>query len=167
MTTTALTAEPRTQRGKGAARSLRRRGLIPAIVYGHDVPPQPLAVPARDLEKVLHAISWENTLINLHVGANAPAAVLIREVQFHPFKAEILHVDFMQIRAGKKIEVEIPVEVVGESPGVKMGGILEHGLHSLRVFCDPARIPERVDVDVSTLEIGDSLHVSELQVPGV
>lgn len=164
MTTASITAEARDRVGKGAARSLRRRGWVPAVVYGHDLPPQPLAVPSRDLERVLHSISWENTLINLQVGEDAPAAVLIREVQFHPFKSEILHVDFMQVRTGKKIEVEVPVRVVGTAPGVKLGGILELALHSLRVYCDPSQIPEAVEVDVSSLEIGDSLHVSDLRL---
>ena len=167
METTSIHAQPRDGVGKGPARSLRRNGLIPAVVYGHGLDPQPLAVPTHDLEKVLQSISWENTLVNLHVGANAPAAVLIRDVQFHPFKPEILHVDFMQIRAGEKIEVEVPVELIGTPPGVKAGGVLEQQLHSVSVWCDPSRIPEKVDVDVSTLEIGDSLHVSDLRIPEV
>lgn len=167
MATASITARPRAGVGKGAARSLRREGLVPAVVYGHGVDPQPLAVPARELERVLQSISWENTLIDLQVGEHVSAAVLIREVQFHPFKPEVLHVDFMQVTAGEKIEVEIPVEVVGAAPGVKAGGVLEQQLHSVRVYCDPSRIPEQIGVDVSALEIGDSLHVSDLRLPEI
>lgn len=167
MATASITARPRTEVGKGAARSLRREGLVPAVIYGHGLDPLPLAVPARELERVLQTISWENTLINLQLGEHAPAAVLIREVQFHPFRPEVLHVDFMQITAGEKIEVEVPVEVVGLAPGVKNGGVLEQQLHSVRVWCDPSRIPEQIDVDVGGLEIGDSLHVSDLRLPEI
>ena len=85
MGTTTLSARPRDRTGKGVARSLRREGWVPAVLYGHDVPARPLAVAARDLERLLNAISWENTLVELRVDEEPPASVLIREVQFHPF----------------------------------------------------------------------------------
>ena len=165
MGTTTLSARPRDRTGKGVARSLRREGWVPAVLYGHDVPARPLAVAARDLERLLNAISWENTLVELRVDEEPPASVLIREVQFHPFKSQILHVDFLQVRAGQKVQVEVPVRIVGTAPGVKVGGILETALHTLTVRCDPARIPEAIEVDVSALAIGDSLHVADLKRP--
>lgn len=165
VTPTVLKAETRARAGKGAARSLRRQGLVPAIVYGRAFDPRPVAVKSTELERLLTSISWENTLIDLQIDSGAPAKALIREVQFHPFRPEVLHVDFMQIRAGEKVEVEVPVRVVGAAPGVKAGGVLELALHSIRLRCDPARIPEAVDVDVSVLEIGDSLHVSDIRIP--
>ncbi|MBI4513098.1 MAG: 50S ribosomal protein L25/general stress protein Ctc [Gemmatimonadetes bacterium] len=164
MLTPTLKAETRDRVGKGGAHSLRRQGLVPAIVYGRALDPQPVAVKSTELERLLTSISWENTLIDLQIDHGAPAKALIREVQFHPFKPEVLHVDFMQIRAGEKVEVEVPVRIVGAAPGVKAGGVLELALHSVRLRCDPARIPEAVEVDVSALEIGDSLHVSDLRV---
>lgn len=162
----ALKAEKRSETGKGAARRLRRDGFVPAIVYGHGEDSAPLKVRAEELETLLHRISVDNTLIDLEVdGDKRP--VLIREVQRHPFRPDLLHVDFFQIHADEKIRVEVPLRLVGHANGVEEGGILQQSKHEIAVECLPGDIPEYFELDVSGLEIGDSLHVGDLSAGGV
>lgn len=165
MATASLSATRRTGTGKGVARSLRREGQIPGVIYGHQREPQALAVAARDLEKLLERISADNTVIDLAIeGGNARA--LIREIQRHPFKRQILHVDFQEIVAGEKMTVRVPIRLVGTPVGVRLGGgIIDHTLRELTISVDPANIPNHVDVDVNDLELGGSVHVSQVQVP--
>lgn len=160
-----LEVERRSETGKGAARTLRREGYVPAVVYGHGQESQPCKVPSKELEKLLTSISYENTLIDLKVGGGRSRPVLIREVQVHPFKPEVLHVDFLVVRKGEKLRVEVPIRLVGLAPGVKEGGIMEHLLREVEVRCDPDAIPESLELDVSALEVGDSLTVGDLPVP--
>lgn len=165
MATASLSATRRTGTGKGVARSLRREGQIPGVIYGHQREPQALAVAARDLEKLLERISADNTVIDLAIeGGNARA--LIREIQRHPFKRQILHVDFQEIVAGEMMTVRVPIRLVGTPVGVRLGGgIIDHTLRELTISVDPANIPNHVDVDVNDLELGGSVHVSQVQVP--
>lgn len=159
-----LEAEPRSETGKGAARSMRREGWVPGVVYGHGEETRSCKVGTVELKKLLTSISYENTVINLKMdGETRP--VLIREVQVHPYKPEVLHVDFLAIHKGEKIRVEVPIRLVGEAPGVEEGGIMEHARHEVEVRCDPDAIPEFLELDVSTLDVGDSLSIGDLQVP--
>lgn len=165
MATASLSASRRSETGKGAARSLRRNGRIPAIIYGHDREPQPLAVPERDLEKLLSQISADNTVVELSI-EGAGARALIREIQRHPFKRQILHVDFQEIVAGEKMTMRVPLRLVGTPVGVRLGGgIIDHTLRELNVLVDPANAPNHIDVDVTDLELGQSIHVDQLEVP--
>jgi len=165
MASATLTATVREDSGKGVARSLRSSGRIPAIIYGHGREPQPLSIDTRELEKLLSHISAENTVIDLTVGANS-ARTIIREIQRHPFKRQILHVDFQELVAGEKIIVRIPVILMGVPDGVRMdGGILDQTMRELEVEVDPSNIPNHIEVDVTQMTIGSSLHVSDLTLP--
>ena len=161
-----LAAKVRSTAGKGAARKLRAVGEVPAIVYGHGREPQSLAINTYTLERMLEKVSYKTTVIELEVVGGATARTLIREIQRHPFKRHILHVDFQELVAGEKVTVRVPLVFVGTPEGVRTGGgILDQVMHELQVQCDPSIIPNHVDVDVSMLIIGHSLHVSDLKVP--
>jgi large subunit ribosomal protein L25 len=161
-----LSAQPRSETGKGANRQLRMKGRIPAVVYGHGEETRKVSVDAHELERLFSRIHVENTLITLDVdGAGAPMKALVKEIQSNPVRNQVLHVDFYMIHAGEKLNVQIPIRLVGAAPGVKAGGILQHALDELEVRCLPDAIPERIDVDISALDIGDSIHVHELVVP--
>ena len=165
MATASLSAETRTETGKGVARKLRAAGRVPAVVYGHAREAQALSLQTRELEKLLSSISTGSTVVELSLGG-ATTKTLIREVQRHPFKKQILHVDFQELVAGEKVTVEIPLVFVGVPEGVRLSGaLLEQILHSIEVLVDPANIPNHIDVDVTNLAMGHSLHVSELTLP--
>jgi large subunit ribosomal protein L25 len=163
-----LTAQPREERGKNAMRKLRSQGLVPAVLYGHGDDTRILAVSAHDLEKLLSSISVENTIIDLAIEGTAPTQTLIREVQHHPARKAILHVDFLQIHAGEKIHLEVPIRLHGSPIGVRdNGGILQEVLRELHVECLPKDIPEAIDLDIEKLDVGDVIHVSDVSAPGV
>jgi large subunit ribosomal protein L25 len=164
MATASLSAEARTETGKGVARKLRAAGRVPAVVYGHAREPQSLSLQSRELEKLLSQISTGSTVVELALGG-AVTKTLIREVQRHPFRKSILHVDFQELVAGEKVTVEIPLVYVGVPEGVRLSGaLLEQILHSIEVLVDPANIPNHIDVDVSALAMGHSLHVRDIPV---
>src|SRR5881397_3328594 len=164
MATASLNATPRTDRGTGVARKLRQSGKVPAVIYGHGRDSQPLAIDTRELDRLLERVSAASTVIELSVDGRM-ARTLIREIQRHPFKKHTLHVDFQELVAGEKVTVSIPIVLTGTSEGVKAGGILDHVLHQLTIRVDPMHIPNHVDVDVTSLTIGHSIHVSDLTVP--
>ncbi|HEX8851726.1 MAG TPA: 50S ribosomal protein L25/general stress protein Ctc [Gemmatimonadaceae bacterium] len=165
MATANLTATARSTVGKGAARVLRREGRVPAVVYGHAREPQSLSIPTRELERLLDVIAAGSTVVELSIDGK-PSRTLIREIQRHPFKKQILHVDFQELVAGEKITVSIPLVLVGTPEGVRLGGgILEQMMRDVEVEVDPANIPNHIDVDVSNLIVGHSVHVSDLQIP--
>jgi len=164
MATASLAATPRTATGKGAARSLRRDGQIPAVIYGHARQPQSLAINTRELERLLSRVSAETTVIELSLDGRT-TRTLIREIQRHPFKRSIIHVDFQELVAGEKVTVDVPIVIVGTAAGVREGGILDQIMRELSVEVDPASIPNHIDVDVTSLTIGHSVHVSDLVLP--
>jgi large subunit ribosomal protein L25 len=166
MATANLAAKVRSTAGKGAARKLRAVGEVPAIVYGHGREPQSLAINTYTLERMLEKVSYKTTVIELEVAGGATAKTLIREIQRHPFKRHILHVDFQELVAGEKVTVRVPLVFVGTPEGVRTGGgILDQVMHEMEIQCDPSIIPNHIDVDVSMLIIGHSLHVSDVKVP--
>ena len=165
MASAALTAEPRTPGNKKAAKALRRDGKVPAVIYGHGRDPQPLAIAGVELGKLLETIAPESTIVDVAIGSHTTKA-LIREIQRHPIKQGILHVDFQEIHAGEKLRLEVPVHLVGTAEGVRnQGGILDQVLRSVEIEVLPADIPARVELDVSALVIGKSLHVYDLNIP--
>ena len=165
MATASLSAETRSDRGKGVARKLRAAGRVPAVVYGHAREPQSLSLVARDLEKLLSSIAAGSTVIELTLGG-ATTKTLIREVQRHPFKKQIMHVDFQELVAGEKVIVDVPLVFVGIPEGVRLSGaLLEQILHSIEVRVDPSDIPNHIDVDVTHLAMGHSLHVRDIALP--
>jgi len=165
MASAQLSATPRDGTGKGAARSLRASGRIPGIIYGHGREPQALAIDNRELEKLLSKISAESTVIELTLDGKS-AQTLIREIQRHPFKRQILHVDFQELVAGEKIIVRLPIVLSGVPDGVRQdGGVLDQTLRELEVEVDPSNIPSNIEIDVTPLKIGDSIHVRDVKVP--
>jgi large subunit ribosomal protein L25 len=162
-----LKAELRSTTGKGAARKLRQQGKIPAIVYGAHEDAQSVTLDAHQTGLLFHSISVENTIIQLEVeGAAAPVATLVREVQAHPYKQEIVHVDFLRLETGVEVELDVPLVLIGTPKGVREeGGVLDHLVHELEVRCIPSAIPEQLSVDVTELEIGDSISLDQLEAP--
>jgi large subunit ribosomal protein L25 len=123
-------------------------------------------VDAHELELLFSRVHYENTVLELEVeGERTPIKALVREVQSHAFKKDVLHVDFYAIHANEPVTVEVPIRLVGSSPGVKAAGIMMHTITDLTVRCLPDRIPDHLDVDVSALEIGDAVHVHDIQLP--
>lgn len=162
-----LQVETRTETGKSAARRIRAAGKIPANVYGHGA--ESMAIQADELQfrALISKISTENTLIDLRVGDEKPKSVLIREVQRHPYRPVILHVDFFEITAGETIRVSVPVRLEGNPIGVRNGGILQVIRYELEIECLPRDIPSAFEVDISELEIGESLHIGEIDTGDV
>ena len=166
MATAQLSASLRTAAGKGAARSLRSSGHIPAVIYGHAREPQSLAIPTREFEKLLERVSAESTVIELSLDGGV-ARTLIREIQRHPVrKQQVLHIDFQELVAGEKVSVNVPIVLTGTPEGVRVaGGILSQVMSELSIRVDPVNIPRRIEADVTNVAIGHSLHVSDLTVP--
>jgi large subunit ribosomal protein L25 len=162
-----LKAEPRTNVGRAAVHKLRARGLIPAIIYGGDNKPQPLQVAARDINAMMSQASGENVLVELEIaGEGSSRTALVQEVQHSPIRGDIRHVDFHAISMDQMIQAEVPLEPTGTSVGVKtFGGLLEQSLRMLAIECLPGDLPDRITVDVSPLNIGDSIHVRDIQFP--
>lgn len=163
MATASLSATARTTSGKGAARTLRREGQVPAVIYGHSREPQSLAINARELARLLERVTAA-TVIEMAIDGKASRA-LIREIQRHPVKRTVLHVDFQELVAGEKVTVDVPLVYRGTPAGVREGGILDQILHALTISADPTNIPAHIDVDVSGLAIGHPLHVRDLTLP--
>ena len=159
-----LKASRREVNGKGAARRLRAGGQVPGVVYGHGMDPVAVAVDGRDLFHTLHTEAGSNVLIDLQVEKDHHLT-LPREIQRDHVRGEFIHVDFLAVRRDEKITVEVPVELTGESHGVKEGGVVEHHLWEVRVECLPGDVPDRIEGDISKLGIGDSLRVGELTMP--
>jgi large subunit ribosomal protein L25 len=167
--TVSLRAESRAGKGKGAARALRRSGLVPAVIYGHGREPESVQVDAPALGRMLTGIAATSTLLEVTIDDRQPVKALIREIQRHPLRADnILHLDLYEVRADEKVTVEVAVHLKGVPEGVRVhGGVLDQVQYSLTVLCLPGDIPASIDVDVTALQIGQSLHVSDLSVPNV
>lgn len=160
-----LSAQVRSKTGKGAARSLRRKDKVPAVVYGPKADPVLVSVQDNVLEKLLRDMGEESKLLRLNIedgDERQMRQVLIREVQVHPVRRQFLHVDFYEVPLDQPIVVEVPVELLGESVGVKQGGVLNQVRRTLSVRCLPGDIPEKISVDISSLDIGAALHVADL-----
>jgi large subunit ribosomal protein L25 len=164
MATANLSATPRTESGKGVARKLRAQLSIPGVLYGHHREPQPVVVDARELDRLIERYATETTVVELALDGQS-VRTLIREVQRHPFKRHVLHVDFQALVAGEKVTVDVPIVLHGTPAGVRVGGVLDQVLRELTVEVDPSEIPNHIDVDVSGLELAQSLHVSDLTLP--
>ncbi len=162
-----LHAQERTGTGKGAARQARRDGLVPGIVFGGDADPLPINIPFNALLKRLKAGRFKSTLFNLKVDGHEDVRVICRDVQRHIVKDLPTHVDFMRLRRTTKINLYIPVEFVGEetSPGIKRGGVLTVVRPEIELVVTAGDIPEKIEVDVSGMAIGDTLTISQVALP--
>lgn len=160
-----LQAEPRTNLGSRNAGRIRREGLLPAVVYGLQTEALSVTVSARELDHALHSESGANTLITLKVAGQDDALALARQIQRHPTRNELVHVDFVRISRDVAVAAEIPLDIEGEPPGVKEGGVLEQLFFSITVEALPGNIPTSITVDVSHLALGDQLRVADLPIP--
>jgi len=168
MATVNLKAKQREKRGKSAVKKLRAQGEVPAVIYGEGLASTPLQVRELDLKSALRTEAGVHALINLEIEGSEGSrteTVIIKEIQRHPIRDNYLHADFYKVAMDKKIETAVPIVLTGESPGVKMGGVLQHGLWEIEIECLPADIPEHLEVDVSSLEIGDTIKTSDLVIP--
>ena len=161
---TKLTAERRDDHGKGVARKLRAAGRVPAVLYGHGQETQALSVDAHDMFKVLHTSAGANVLVDLKVDKDEHL-VLPREIQRNHIKGTIVHVDFLVVSRTETIQVNVEIVDIGEAPGVKQGGVVDHHLREVLVECFPQDVPEHLEADVSGLDLNDVLHVSDLVAP--
>ena len=166
MANTTLNAKSRSGTGKGAARTLRRDGQVPAVIYGHAREPLSISVDAKELSLLLDRISAASTVVELAIDGGS-ARTLIHEIQRHPVKKHnILHVDFQELVAGEKVTVSVPLVFVNQEALIRAtGGILDQVMHELEIEVDPSAIPNHIDVDVASLTIGHSLHVSDITLP--
>lgn len=160
-----LTAERRTVTGRSAVRKLKAMGVVPAIIYGAKDKAEPLQVSRRDINAMLSHAAGENILVELEIAGKSRLA-LVQEVQHAPLGGAILHVDFHAVSMDEMIQADVPLEPTGIANGVKnMGGLLEQNLRSLAIECLPRDLPDLITVDVSALDIGDAIHVREIQLP--
>lgn len=156
-----LKASKRGDAGKGSARRTRAAGRVPGVVYGRGMDPVSISVDRREFVTALLSDSGMNTLLDLEIDGDTTLA-LTKELQRDPVRGTLLHADFVKVDRTVEVEVEVPVHIVGEAPGAKEGGVLEHPLFTVHVRSLPGDVPEAIDADVSGLNIGDSLRVQDL-----
>jgi large subunit ribosomal protein L25 len=164
-----LKAEGRVQGGKNVARRLRKEGVIPAILYGKDVEPLPLRISAKEWKTVQSHVK-SNTIIKMELKRNDQTEerpVMLKELQRAALRDTVLHIDFLQVSMERAVQVEVPIHLVGAPVGLVKGGVIEQHLRSIMVESLPGQIPEKIDVDISALDIGDSVHVKEISLPGI
>ena len=159
-----LIAKKRSLEGSSNARRMRHTGNLPGVVYGSDKSPVSIEVDTHAFEQILHHHTSESLLIDISLEGEGDLSVLVKDVQHHPVSSELIHVDLLRVEANKPISVDIALEIVGDAAGVKAGGILDHTMHSIAVECLPGDLVESFEVDVSALEIGQSLQVSDLSL---
>ena len=162
-----IDVNPRTEFGKNTSRRLRRTGLIPGIVYGSKKPPVPISVDPKQVEKILRSESGVNSIFMLNlVGKDQRRHAMIKDFQLDPVTSRLQHADFIRIQMDEAIEVNVPIQMVGEAPGVKLDqGILDIPLREIRIESLPSDIPDSIKVDISSLKIGDTIRVADLKVP--
>jgi len=159
-----VTATPRPSRGKGAARRLRNEGRIPAVAYGKDLAAVPLAVTPKDILAVLKSERGQNTVLQMQVESGNGFLAMIKDYSVHPVARTLEHVDFVEVKLDRPVDVEIPLVGTGKPAGIAQGGILRQVYRTVPVRCLPDRIPLKIEVDISHLELGDSLHANKLPV---
>jgi large subunit ribosomal protein L25 len=161
-------ADKRPEIGKGSARSLRRQGVLPAVVYGVNES-TPIKVESRQMTKLITSGGGEHSLLTIELNEGGKKTsehpVLIKDYQMDPVSDELLHVDFIEVSLEKVVNVTVSLVIVKEPAGVKMGGILERRLREIEVECLPMQIPDKIEIDAGHIEIGNSLHVSDLTAP--
>jgi len=159
-----LKGDARPDTGKGAARKIRAGGRVPAVVYGHGVEPLHVSIDAKELFHLLHTDAGMNVLVDMRVDSDHFLA-MPREIQRDHIRGQFIHIDFLRIKRDEKIGVEVPIHLIGESHGVKEGGVIEHHLWNLHLECFPQDVPSSIDADISSLGINESLKVSDLHLP--
>lgn len=162
-----LQANKREESGSGAANRLRRDGIVPAVVYGAEQRTYAVQVEARAFRDILKAQSSENFLVNLEIeGAKEKTKLaMVQDIQQDPLSGQLVHIDFHAVRENETVHANLPIELVGAPAGVKNGGVMEQLLHNIEVHCRPADLPEKLELDVTDIEIGQGLHVKDLPLP--
>ena len=164
-----IKADKRNSTGKGVARKLRAAGRIPAVLYGTNVEPVSITVSAREWENITRHMK-RNVIIDMEIqegSAIDKRPVMVKEIQRDGLGTNIMHIDFFQVSMEQTVEVEVPIHLTGKSKGEVLGGIVDVHLRSIRVECLPNQIPEQIVIDVTELDIGDSIHISDISLPGV
>lgn len=161
-----LAAETRDRAGKGASRALRREGRVPAVVYGGKEEPLSIHVEERLLSRMLGTGHFMNSIVMIEAGGKQ-IRTLPKDVHFHPVSDRPLHVDFFRLAKNASVEVAVPVQFINEedSPGLKRGGVLNVVRHELELVCDADKIPDDIQIDVTGLDVGDSIHISNITLP--
>ena len=161
-----LPAEARERAGKGASRELRRQGRVPAVIYGGKEEPTPIHIEAKELVRQLGSGHFMNSIVMIDVGGKQ-VRTLPKDVAMHPVTDRPVHVDFLRLSKDAKIQVAVPVVFVNEedSPGLKKGGVLNVVRHELELVCESDKIPNEIELDVTGLEVGDSIHISSVTLP--
>lgn len=161
-----LTAQARSDMGKGASRRLRRSGQVPGIIYGGNSAPEMITMVHNELAQHLEQESFYSHVLTLKMPSGEQQVVL-KDVQRHPAKPFIMHIDLLRVSASEKIKMQVPLHFSGEdtAPGVKAGGVASHYVTDVEVSCLPGDLPEFIDIDMSSMDLGDSLHLSDLKMP--
>lgn len=164
-----LSARPRSEEGRNAVKAVRERGAVPAVIYGGKDAPSNLEVDKKAIDQLLAHAVGENILVELEIQDGSKTInrlSLIQEVQHHPVRGDVIHVDFHAVSQTEEIEAEIVIEPIGEPLGVKTyGGLLQQSIRALAIRCLPKNLPELIQVDVSALNVGESLHVRDIKLP--
>ena len=165
---TTISAEQRERVGKGSARAVRRAGRIPAVIYGDKKEPIGITLESREITKIIHQPGIFGRLLNIKV-SGSKHTVLTRDIQFHPVTDNVLHMDFLRVSGSAKVAVAIAVEFINEDncPGIKVGGVLNVVRYEVELLCPATTIPEKITVDLEGLKIGDSVHISTIDLPAV
>ena len=161
-----LTAKPRTTKGNSPARALRRDGAIPAVIYGPGKDPVSISVSVYDLEQVMKTANSRQMFVNLAIEGGETRKAMLKELQRHPVKGSFIHADFYEVAMDRKVRVMVPVTTVGKCVGVEMGGMLQIIRRELEALCMPSDIPEKIEIDVTDLNMGESVHVQDIELAG-
>jgi len=161
-----INAETRTDLGKGASRRLRHQEKLPAIVYGEGEPLS-LTIDQREMRPQVNNEVFYSSIVSLKIDGKKAEKVIVRDIQHHPYKIDVMHIDFQRISAKKKMHIHVPLHFIGEdvAPGVKAGGLVSHVANEVEIECLPKDIPEFIEVDISALELGGSIHLTEMTMP--
>ncbi len=168
MKTVALNAFPRVAQRRAGAKALRAKGWVPAVIYGRQTQAQNLEIDTKQMEDLIHHSASENLLVDLALKDDARPSrlALVQEIQHHPLSGKLLHVDFHEVAQDEKVTIQVPVETTGEAAGVKTGGgVLEHVLFRIKVRGLPKDLPEFITIDVTNLNLGEAIHIGEIQPP--
>ena len=160
-----VTANPRNEHGKGAARRLRNGGQIPAVAYGKGLKATPLAISPKDVLTVLKSERGQNTVLKMTVSGGTDMLCMIKEYTYHPVTRSLEHVDFVQVQLDKAVDVDVPLQVNGKAIGITNGGVLRQVYRTVPVRCLPDRIPLKLECDVTNLDLHEAIHTKEIKVP--
>ena len=163
---TTISAEQRERVGKGSARAVRRAGRVPAVIYGDKKEPIGITLESREITRIIHQPGIFGRLLNIKV-SGSKHTVLTRDIQFHPVTDNVLHMDFLRVSGSAKVAVAVTVDFVNEDecPGIKVGGVLNVVRYEVELLCPATTIPEKITVDLQGLKIGDSVHISTIELP--